>query len=52
MRVFIRWRVDTEEYYTTDSSECIYGDWWDVFDAVEQIEACGCTVLEITNKIN
>jgi hypothetical protein len=51
MELWITWRIDTEEYYTTDSLISKFETWDDVLREIKIIEGAGCTVLAITRFV-
>ncbi len=49
MKIKIRWRIDTEQTFTTDDAEFVVANWSEAIDLVRQIEGVANTVLSIVN---
>lgn len=47
MRVKILYRLDTKEFYTTDSQLLDCYSWEQVLDLINHIESLSCTVIEV-----
>lgn len=49
MKIKIVYRIDTSEYFETDTNIINVESWDEVLSEIKSIEGAMCTVIEITN---